>query len=217
MPQSFSKLNTSSTIPPIVLGSTSPFRKALMSKLAIPFSTDKPNIDETPLANETVLEMVNRLSLSKAEIIAQNHPHSIIIASDQSAVLNSHPLGKPHTFENAVQQLQSFSGQCIEFITGLVVIDTRHTPAKIIQTQDITQVYFRQLSQAQIENYLLSETPYECAGSFKSEGLGITLFEKIVSKDPNALIGLPLIELTSAFLELGISLPIKPNPLPIKG
>lgn len=199
------------SLPPIILASTSAFRKALLNKLAMPFATAKPNIDETPLANETTSEMVDRLSLKKGMAIAQQHPNSLIIASDQSAIFKDKPLGKPHNFDNAVKQLQSFSGQRITFITGLVVIDTRQTPFKIMQTQDITQVYFRTLTLSQIENYLNTEEPYECAGSFKSEGLGITLFEKIVTEDPNALIGLPLIKLTSMLLDSGISLPLPPQ------
>lgn len=194
------------TIPKIILASTSVFRKNLLEKLQIPFDTAKPEIDETPLQNESVTEMVDRLSLKKAQKIAEQNPNAIIIASDQSACLDGIPLGKPGNYENATQQLSSFSGKHIDFFTGLVLIDTRSN--QTLQTRDTTKVFFRQLSDEMIHNYLVMEEPYQCAGSFKSEGLGITLFEKIESKDPNALIGLPLIELTSCFKQLGINLPL---------
>lgn len=193
-------------LPPIILGSSSPFRKQLLEKLHIPFSQFAPEIDETPLSGETPQQMVERLSLLKARAIQKQHPDKIIIASDQCATFNDQPIGKPHTHENAVKQLKNFSGQSIIFYTGLAVIDPSNETCH--QTIDKTVVHFRNLSNETIENYLLAETPYQCAGSFKSEGLGITLFESIQSKDPNALIGLPLIELTSIFKTMGITLPL---------
>ncbi|MDG6778291.1 Maf family nucleotide pyrophosphatase [Thiomicrorhabdus sp. zzn3] len=193
-------------LPPIVLGSSSPFRKQLLEKLQLPFSQHAPDIDETPLKNESPQQLIERLSLLKAQAVAESHPEHIVIASDQCATFDNRPIGKPHTHENAVKQLTQFSGKTIIFYTGLVVIDPRDGVHH--QTLDITQVKFRQLSPQTIENYLRAEQPYQCAGSFKSEGLGITLFEAIESQDPNALIGLPLIKLTSIFQDMGITLPL---------
>ena len=200
-----SKQTTS--LPTIILGSTSVFRKQLLEKLHLPFTQMAPNIDEHPLENETPQNMVSRLSKSKAEEIAQHKPNSIIIASDQTAVFDNRPIGKPLTFDKAVAQLQDFSGQVITFYTGLVVINT--ATQQTFEAMDITKVHFRTLSQEVIENYITIEQPLHCAGSFKSEGLGITLFKKIESIDPNALIGLPLIELTNIFYKMGYPLPFK--------
>ena len=194
-------------MPRIILASTSIFRKQLLKKLHLNFEQIAPDIDETPLSNETPKEMVERLSLEKALEIASTHPNSIIIASDQTAVFNNEPIGKPYTVENAIKQLSDFSGQCITFYTGLVVINT-HTQ-QTYQTLDITNVYFRELSEMVIRNYIDIEQPLKCAGSFKSEGLGITLFKRIESADPNALIGLPLIELTNIFYQMGYPLPLQ--------
>lgn len=197
--------------PQIILASTSPFRKQLLKKLHLPFETANPEIDETALADETVIEMVQRLSRQKAQAIATDNPQAIVIGSDQSATFQGKAIGKPLTHANAVEQLRQFSGHTIEFITGLAVIDG--TNAKTYQATDVTQVEFRQLSDNEIEQYLRLETPYQCAGSFKSEGLGISLFNKIHTNDPNALIGLPLIELTSLLKQCGIALPYDYNKL----
>jgi len=198
-------MNSAVKLPKIILASTSPFRKALLNKLKLPFTTESPEIDETPLPNESVVEMVNRLSRTKAQAIAKHHPDAIVIASDQSATYQGQPVGKPHNYQNATQQLRQFSGETILFNTGLVVFDGR--TQKTYQTLDVTKVSFRTLSKADIHNYLTLEEPYQCAGSFKSEGLGITLFSKIEGKDPNALIGLPLIDLTTFLKQCGIQLP----------
>ena len=151
--------------------------------------------------------MFKRLSLEKALEIAKTTPNAIIIASDQTAVFNNQPIGKPHSVENAVKQLSDFSDQCITFYTGLVVINT--ATQQTYQTMDITKVHFRSLSETVIRNYINIEQPLKCAGSFKSEGLGITLFKRIESNDPNALIGLPLIELTDIFYQMGYPLPLQ--------
>jgi MAF protein len=192
----------------IILASTSVFRKSLLEKLHLDFTTAKPEVDETPLANETVKEMVERLSLKKAEKIANNEVNKIIIASDQAAMFNDLPIGKPHNYENAVKQLSSFSNQTITFYTGLVVIN--QTSNQTFQDMEITKVSFRELSKQDIHNYVLLEKPYQCAGSFKSEGLGISLFKSIETQDPNALIGLPLIKLTNIFKEIDVQVPPKP-------
>ncbi|WP_232023492.1 Maf family protein [Thiomicrorhabdus aquaedulcis] len=202
----------SGNMPNIVLGSSSIFRKQLLSKLHLNFVQASPNINETPLPNETPNAMVMRLSLQKAQALTQDFSHHIIIASDQCAVFNDQAIGKPHTPENAFAQLKQFSGQVITFYTGLVVINT-HTQ-QTFQALDQTDVHFRHLSDSVIHNYIALEQPLNCAGSFKSEGLGITLFSAINSTDPNALIGLPLIELTSIFLKMGYELPYLYNAAP---
>lgn len=187
----------------LVLGSTSPFRKAILEKLGIDFITDKPEVDETPLPNEEPEALVARLAEDKAKAVAKRHSSSLIIGSDQVAVFDRQILGKPHTHENAVAQLTAFSGQTVTFLTGLSVIDTHSD-----QTHTLVEpfkVKFKTLSQSDIENYLLAEKPYNCAGSFKSEALGICLFEKLEGDDPNTLIGLPLIKLVSILDKLGYS------------
>jgi len=182
----------------IILGSTSPFRKALLERLAIDFSCDSPDIDETPLQNEAVEDMVVRLAIKKASAIADRHPNSLIIGSDQSAVLNGRKLSKPGNFENAFKQLSEASAQKVTFQTGLCLLNTQ--TGNIQSTCVPYTVVFKELTPLMIENYLHKEEPYNCAGSFKSEGLGIALFERFEGSDPNALIGLPLIQLVN-FLE----------------
>lgn len=194
-------------LPKIVLASSSVFRQQLLNKLQLPFIIDTPDIDETPQPNETIEHLVNRLTLEKAQKIAPNHPNSLIIASDQSAEFNGQAVGKPHTLDKATHQLSQFSGHTVTFHTGLVVLDTRNQTHQ--QTTDTTLVQFRQLTQQEIADYLAIESPLQCAGSFKSEGLGITLFESISSQDPNALIGLPLIALTGFLKNCGIPMPYR--------
>ncbi len=191
----------------LILASTSTFRASLLKKLHLNFETAKPDIDESVLPGETVEAMVKRLSLAKGQKIACDTQAKIIISSDQAASFQGKPIGKPLHYDNAVMQLSEFSGNTVTFYTGLAVID--QASQKIYQAMDITQVQFRQLSPEDIHNYLTLEEPYQCAGSFKSEGLGITLFEKLVTQDPNALIGLPLIELTSILKSIGLPIPPK--------
>ena len=195
-------------LPKLILASTSPFRQQLLQKLKLPFSTARPEVDETPIAGESVEAMVERLSQLKAQAVAQTTDEpAIIIGSDQSAALAGQPLGKPHTFEKALTQLQSMQGKIITFYTGLCVINTQ--TQQQFHAMDITRVHFRQLSDQALTRYLELEQPFNCAGSFKSEGLGITLFKAIETCDPNALIGLPLIELTTIFQQMGYELPLK--------
>lgn len=177
----------------IVLGSSSPFRKALLEKLDLSFDCDSPDIDETPLKGEHPKDMVARLAKAKAEAIAERHPQSIIIASDQCATLDGEIIGKPGDHENAVKQLQNASGRTVTFYTSLCVFNAGTNQYE--ETVEPFYVYFRDLEEQQIENYLKKEEPYNCAGSFKSEGLGIALFERLEGNDPNTLIGLPLIQL----------------------
>ncbi len=187
---------------PIILGSSSPFRKALLDKLQLEFSTDSPDIDETPMKDEQPKDMVLRLAKAKAEAIAERHPQSIIIASDQCATLDGKIIGKPGDHASAVEQLKAASGRAVTFYTSLCVMDSA------LQKQEVTvvpyHVYFRQLTDVQIERYLEKEEPYNCAGSFKSEGLGISLFERLEGDDPNTLIGLPLIQLIDMLENFGV-------------
>lgn len=190
---------------PLILGSTSVYRRAVLEKLQLTFTTAAPNIDETRLPNESAADMVRRLSLQKAQAIAPAHPHALIIGSDQCAVLGEQILGKPGNHANAVAQLSASSGQTVHFLTGLCLYDTRTGEYQLDCVP--YEVAFRELSTAEIEAYLLQETPYNCAGSFKSEGYGISLFKHMRGDDPNALIGLPLIRLAAMLRVHGISVP----------
>ncbi len=188
----------------LVLGSTSPFRKTLLERLHIDFVCDSPDIDETPLENEPVEEMVVRLAIAKAQAISQRHPDSLIIGSDQSAVLNGEKLSKPGNFENAFKQLTRASGQKITFQTGLCLLNS--ATGNIQSVCVPYTVVFKTLTPTMIKNYLHKEEPYNCAGSFKSEALGIALFERFEGSDPNSLIGLPLIELVNFLDNEGVSI-----------
>lgn len=185
----------------IVLASTSPFRKSLLEKLNIHFECAKPNTDESPVKDETPQALVERLAIDKAMAVATNYPLSLIIGSDQVAVCDNEILGKPHTFENAVMQLTKFSGKCVTFYTGLCVFNSETKLVKSLV--EPFHVHFKALSKIEIENYINQEKPFNCAGSFKSEGLGICLFKKLEGDDPNTLIGLPLIKLVQLFKEHG--------------
>ena len=186
----------------LILGSTSPFRKEILAKLNLPFDCAKPNIDETAFENESPVELVERLAIEKAKAVASEHPNALIIGSDQVAMCDGEILGKPHNFENAVKQLEKFSNKTVVFYTGLCVYDSGldYTTALI----EPFLVHFKALSYSEIENYLHAEQPYNCAGSFKSEGLGICLFEKLEGNDPNSLIGLPLIKLVELLKQHGV-------------
>lgn len=189
----------------LVLASTSPFRREILEKLNIQFKTDNPNIDESPIAGETPQQLVIRLAEAKARAVSKRHKKSLIIGSDQIAVHDHKILGKPGTHENAVQQLRLLSGHCVSFYTGLCLYNSESDRT---QTACVPfNVFFRTLSEKQIERYLKLEKPYNCAGSFKSESLGITLFDKLQGDDPNTLIGLPLIELVRMLEKENIYLP----------
>jgi len=185
-----------------ILASSSPFRKSILKKILPEFDAFSPDIDESPKLNESPLNLVERLAIEKAQTASQFYEKGIVIGSDQVALFDEQILGKPHTREKAIEQLSLFSGQKVQFITSLAVFDIESD--KIQVTHDITQVYFRELTQSQIEQYIDTEQPLNCAGSFKSEGLGIVLFEKIVGEDPNSLVGLPLIKLTYLLNEFNI-------------
>lgn len=189
----------------LVLASTSPYRSAILKKLPLSFTTEAPDIDETPLPNEQPDALVQRLAKAKAEAVADKHRRGLIIGSDQVAVLNGEVLGKPGNHDNAVVQLRKASGRQVVFYTGLCLLNSATSHAQVRCVPFTVQ--FRPLSDEQIERYLQYEKPYNCAGSFKSEGLGITLFEKLLGDDPNTLMGLPLIELVRMLEKEGISLP----------
>jgi septum formation protein len=189
---------------PIVLASTSPFRKELLQRIGIDFETAAPDIDESPLPGEAPENLVKRLSEAKARVIGKIRP-GLIIGSDQVASVGDEILGKPGTHENAVAQLRKLSGKLVTFQTGLCLLNSASNQAQV----DIIpfRVQFRELDAQQIERYLQADQPYNCAGSFKSEGLGITLFERMEGEDPTALIGLPLIRLTDMLMQAGLVLP----------
>ncbi|KGJ87706.1 Maf family protein [Colwellia psychrerythraea] len=187
---------------PLVLGSTSPYRKSILEKLQLPFNCAKPNIDESALPGELPQNLVQRLAIEKAKAVKAEYPSALIIGSDQVAVCEGEILGKPHNFDNGVSQLTKFSGKSITFYTGLCVYDSENDKAASL-VEPFT-VHFNALSQEEIANYLNAEQPYNCAGSFKSEGLGICLFSKLEGDDPNTLIGLPLIKLVGLLKQQGI-------------
>lgn len=177
----------------LILGSSSPFRRAILDKLQLNYSCHSPDIDESPLANEPPEQLVARLSLQKAEKVAQEYSDALIIGSDQVAIINDEVLGKPGNHENATRQLSKLSGNKVTFLTALTLLnsETGNSQTEVVPFY----VYFRELTPAMIENYLRAEQPYNCAGSFKSEALGIVLFDKLEGEDPNTLIGMPLIRL----------------------
>lgn len=186
----------------IILASTSPYRKLLLEKLGFPFNCEAPLIDEYSLLNETAKQMSERLAVQKARAIAQKHDKGIIIGSDQAASLGEQILGKPGNHQKARQQLLMCSGKTIRFHTGLCVIDAKTMKQRsIVDNYDVT---FRELSLDQIDHYLEVEQPFDCAGSFKSEGMGIALFSSLEGRDPNTLVGLPLIALCEILLSFGL-------------
>jgi len=189
----------------LVLASTSQYRQQLLQKLALPFDTASPNIDETPLENESPQQLVMRLAEAKARAVADQFPNALIIGSDQVAVIGETILGKSGNFENAVAQLQAAAGKQVEFKTGLCLYNsaTRHGQTSC----ESYSVVFRPLGVEQIRRYVRHEQPYDCAGSFKSEGLGISLFERMIGDDPNTLVGLPLIALVRMLEKEGVNVP----------
>ncbi|WP_439114405.1 Maf family nucleotide pyrophosphatase [Hydrogenophaga sp.] len=189
---------------PLILGSTSRYRRELLGRLAVPFDVASPQVDETPQPGENPAALALRLAVAKARDVAQRHPQAVVIGSDQVADLNGEPLGKPGTHERAVAQLQRMRGQTVVFQTALAVVCL----ATGFEQSDLAavRVVFRDLSDAEIENYLRAEQPYDCAGSAKSEGLGIALLERIDNDDPTALVGLPLIRTCRMIRAAGVQL-----------
>ena len=186
----------------LILGSSSAYRRELLERLKIPFEIISPEIDETPLPDEPPEMLVERLSIAKAQVIADSNPGSLVIGSDQVAVHGNNIVGKPHDHDHAIQQLREASGKTISLYTGLALInaDTGNIQSEVIPYK----VVFRQLTDESIENYLHKEQPYKCAGSVKSEGLGIALLERFEGEDPNTLIGLPLIRLIRMLEQEGV-------------
>ena len=177
--------------PPLILGSTSRYRRELLERLQLPFEVHAPQVDETPRAGEPPENLARRLALAKARAVAARYPQAVVIGSDQVADLEGEPLGKPGTHARAVEQLRRMRGRTVIFQTALSVVCL----ARGFEMSDLAavKVRFRALSDAEIDTYLRREEPYDCAGSAKSEGLGIALLESIDNDDPTALVGLPLI------------------------
>ena len=189
---------------PLILGSTSPYRRELLQRLRLPFEVVRPEVDETPHAGELPVALAQRLAMEKALAVARQHPQAVVIGSDQVADLDGEPLGKPGTHERAVAQLQQMRGHTVVFQTAVAVVCIESGFAEQALAQ--VKVQFRQLSDAAIETYLRAEEPYDCAGSAKSEGLGIALLEQIDNQDPSALVGLPLIHTCRLLRAAGLPL-----------
>ncbi len=189
----------------LVLASTSIYRRQLLERLGIPFTVAASHVDEEPLPGESAVDLSRRLARAKAEAVARRHTHSLVIGSDQLALCGSEVLGKPGSGERAIAQLKSLSSQRVVFHTAVHVINTAaNTEAGHV---DLTTVHFRQLADDEIKRYVARDKPYDCAGGFKVEALGVALFNRIESQDPTALIGLPLIWLAGALRKHGFELP----------
>ena len=187
----------------LILASGSRYRRELLERLRISFRVEAPDLDETPQPGESAAQLVARLARAKAEAIARRHPASWVIGSDQVAVIEDRIVGKPGDAARAIAQLKSASGRAVTFLTAVCLL--RHEPAACAQHLDETRVRFRALDAAEIARYVEHERPFDCAGGFKSEGLGVALLERIESTDPTALIGLPLIWLSRALARAGVS------------
>lgn len=189
----------------LILASTSSYRRALLARLGLPFDVAAPGVDETPLARESPPALALRLAAAKADAVAHAHPEAVVIGSDQVAALGEATLGKPGTRDRAISQLRASRGHEVVFHTAMRV--AQQASGRRSDWVDVTRVRFRDLADDEIERYLDAERPYDCAGSFKCEGLGACLFESIDNRDPTALIGLPLIALARTLREFGYALP----------
>lgn len=192
-------------MPEIILASTSPYRRELLARLRLPFTTAKPHVDETRLAGEAPAALASRLALAKAQAVAAQHPAAIVIGSDQVAHIGDEIFSKPGTAERARAQLRQMSGQTVLFQTALALI--RQQDGIVLQESEPTEVRFRTLTDAEITRYVEMEQPLDCAGSAKAEALGISLLDALRSDDPTAIIGLPLIRLARMLRTLGVALP----------
>lgn len=190
---------------PLLLASSSVYRRELLTRLQLPFTCSSPDIDESHRQGETAIELVKRLAREKAKALAPTHPAHLIIGSDQVAVLDDRIIGKPHTFEKAREQLLAASGNSVTFLTGLALLNsqTGHCQVDCIPFT----VHMRNLAPSRIERYLHSEQPYDCAGSFKAEGLGVSLFRSTEGSDATSLVGLPLIRLVDMLQTEGVDIP----------
>jgi septum formation protein len=196
--------------PPLILASTSPYRRELLERLGLTFACVAPGVDETRLPGEQARALVSRLAGAKARRVAEQRPDAWVIGSDQMALLHGSSgdervIGKPGTAENCVRQLQEMAGQTLSFLTAVALV--RHSDSAAFEFMDTTRVIFRPLDLSTIERYVQIESPLDCAGGFKSEGLGIALCDSIESSDPSALIGLPLIRLAAVLRCVGFLLP----------
>ena len=189
----------------IILASSSPYRRQLLERLGLEFRIENPAIDETALAGETPEDLVSRLALAKATVVSNQESGSLVIGSDLCASLAGQLLGKPGTTQRAIDQLQKFSGQLVEFYTAVAVVAAESAFSEVLTVA--TRVRFRVLDISTIRHYVAIEQPLDCAGSFKSEALGISLFESVESSDPTALVGLPLIATCSLLGAAGIAIP----------
>jgi len=187
----------------LILASSSPFRRELLARLLIPFDVIVPDVDETPHPDESPQALVERLAISKAQAVAARCPGALVIGSDQVAVHDGEIVGKPHTHERAVAQLKAASGKVVMLYTGLALVN--NTSGRVQSEVVPYRVVFRSLNDAQIENYLRKEQPYHCAGSVKSEGLGVALLERFDGEDPATLVGLPLIRLVRMLENEGLA------------
>ncbi|WP_263262871.1 nucleoside triphosphate pyrophosphatase [Pseudomonas sp. RIT-PI-S] len=190
---------------PLILASSSPYRQALLKRLGLPFSTHAPEVDERRHEGESALALVLRLAEDKARALALRYPHHLIIGSDQVAVLGDQVLGKPGGFEQALAQLTAASGERVTFLTGLALLDSASGECQVDAVA--FSVNMRKLPQDALTRYLQAEQPYDCAGSFKAEGLGVSLFESTEGPDATSLIGLPLIRLVAMLAAMGVAVP----------
>ena len=190
---------------PLILASSSPYRRELLQRLRLPFECANPGIDETPLPGESPEQLVRRLAESKARALASRYPDHLIIGSDQAAVNGERILGKPHSLERAIEQLKAASGRSVSFLTSLCLLNSRsgHTQVDCVPFT----VHFRDLDEARIVRYLEAERPFDCAGSFKAEGLGVSLFRRTEGEDATSLVGLPLIRLVDMLLAEQVQIP----------
>ncbi|WP_374439537.1 Maf family protein [Pseudomonas panipatensis] len=190
---------------PLILASSSPYRRELLQRLRLPFECASPQIDESPLPGENARQLVCRLAEAKARALAERYPQHLIIGSDQAAINGERILGKPHTLERAMEQLKTASGASVSFLTGLALLDSANGQCQV-DCIPFT-VHFRKLDDARIRRYLEAEQPFDCAGSFKAEGLGVSLFSSTEGSDATSLIGLPLIRLVDMLLKQGVQIP----------
>ncbi|MBI2294762.1 MAG: septum formation inhibitor Maf [Betaproteobacteria bacterium] len=187
-----------------MLASASPYRRDLLARLRLPFEVKAPAVDETALPGENARATAMRLAQAKARAVAPSCPSSLVIGCDQVAVLDGASLGKPGSHENAVAQLKAMRGKCVLFHTALALLNT--ASGALQEAEVPTAVYLRHYGEREIERYLALERPYDCAGSARIEGLGVALVERVVSDDPNALIGLPLMQLTTMLKNEGVTI-----------
>ncbi|MBN6713424.1 Maf family protein [Pseudomonas capsici] len=192
-------------MPSLLLASSSPYRRELLERLRLPFVCKSPDIDESRHPQESAIDLVQRLAREKAQALASDFQDHLIIGSDQVAVLGDRILGKPHTFERALEQLSAASGTTVTFLTGLALFNSRTGHCQVDYVP--FSVHMRTLDRDSIERYLHAEQPFDCAGSFKAEGLGVSLFRSTEGSDATSLIGLPLIRLVDMLINEGVSIP----------